>query len=96
MLLSPVIEEETVNIIKSLKDSSSGWDEISARVVKSTHISFIKPLTHIMNISFITGVFPTELKIARVIPIFKSGDSSIFSNYRPVSVLPLFSKILSV
>ena len=94
MLLSPVIEEETVNIIKSLKDSSSGWDEISARVVKSTHISFIKPLTHIMNISFITGVFPTELKIARVIPIFKSGDSSILSNYRPVSVLPLFSKIL--
>ena len=94
MLLSPVIEEETVTIIKSLKDSSSGWDEISTRVVKSTHSSFIKPLTHIMNISFITGVFPAELKIARVIPIFKSGDSSIFSNYRPVSVLPLFSKIL--
>ena len=40
------------------------------------------------------GVFPNELKKARVIPIFKSGDKSEFSNYRPVSVLPLFSKIL--
>ena len=94
MLLTPVIEDEIGNIIKSLKDSSSGWDDISARVVKTTHTTFIKPLTHIMNLSLATGVFPTELKIARVIPIFKSGVTNIFSNYRPVSVLPLFSKIL--
>ena len=40
------------------------------------------------------GVVPNELKIARVVPIFKSGDTMLFSNYRPVSVLPLFSKIL--
>ena len=47
-----------------------------------------------MNLSLATGVFPTELNIARVIPIYKSGESSIFSNYRAVSVLPLFSKVL--
>ena len=47
-----------------------------------------------MHTSLVTGVFPTELKIARVIPIFKAGDTSSFTNYRPVSVLPLFSKIL--
>ena len=94
LLLSPVVEEETVKIIKALKDSSSGWDDISARVVKTTYNSFITPLTYIMNLSLETGIFPAELKIARVIPIFKAGESSIFSNYRPVSVLPLFSKIL--
>ena len=44
--------------------------------------------------SLLNGVFPSELKIARVIPLFKSGESNKFSNYRPVSVLPLFSKIL--
>ena len=47
-----------------------------------------------MNMSLLNGVFPTELKIARVIPLFKSGEPHKFSNYRPVSVLPLFSKIL--
>ena len=52
------------------------------------------PLTHFINLSIISGVFPDQLKIARVIPLFKSGDKSIFTNYRPVSVLPAFSKIL--
>ena len=47
-----------------------------------------------MNLSITKGVFPDELKVARVIPLFKSGDVTSFSNYRPVSVLPLFSKIL--
>ena len=41
-----------------------------------------------------TGIFPSELKIANVIPMFKSGDDMVFSNYRPVSVLPVLSKIL--
>ena len=52
------------------------------------------PLTHICNLSFQKGVFPTELKIANVVPIYKSGDEMIFTNYRPVSVLPVFSKLL--
>ena len=90
MVITPVVEEEVQAIIKSLKDSSAGWDDISARVVKTTYSSFITPLTHIMNISLLNGVFPSELKIARVIPLFKSGEPSNFSNYRPVSVLPLF------
>ena len=52
-----------------------------------------KPLTHICNRSFETSVFPSELKVANVVPIFKSGDEMLFSNYRPVSVLPVFSKV---
>ena len=94
MVITPVVEEEVQSVIKSLKDSSAGWDAISSRVIKTTHSSFIVPLTHIMNMSLLKGVFPSELKIARVIPLFKSGESNKFSNYRPVSVLPLFSKIL--
>ena len=94
MVITPVVKEEVQAIIKSLKDSSAGWYAISARVVKTTYSSFITPLTHIMNISLLNEVFPSALKIARVIPLFKSGEPSNFSNYRPVSVLPLFSKIL--
>ena len=41
-----------------------------------------------------TGIFPSELKIANVVPIYKYGDEMVFSNYRPVSVLPVFSKLL--
>ena len=94
MFVEPVVEDEVASIIKSLKISSAGWNSISACVVKKTCDAFLTPLTHVMNLSVTTGVFPNELKVARVIPIFKSGDATSFSNYKPVSVLPLFSKIL--
>ena len=94
MYMDNVLEEEVANVIKNLKEGSCGWDDISASVVKTTYRSFLEPLTHILNISITKGVFPNELKIAKVIPLFKSGDSMMFSNYRPVSVLPVFSKIL--
>ena len=94
MFIAPVVDEEIISIIKNLKNGSSGWDNISTRVISHAKHSFIKPLSHVMNLSLMTGVFPQELKVARVIPIFKSGESDLFSNYRPVSVLPIFSKIL--
>ena len=53
-----------------------------------------KPLHDIFKKSINTGVFPNELKIAKVTPIFKTDDQSLVSNYRPISVLPVFSKIL--
>ena len=54
----------------------------------------VKPLVHIFNISFSRGIFPSEIKIAKVIPLFKNGNKSDFSNYRPISLLSQFSKIL--
>ena len=94
MVIAPVVEEEVRSIIKSLNDSSAGLDAISSRVIKATYSCFLTPLTHVVNISLLNGVFPSELKITRVKPLFKSGEPSNFSNYRPVSVLPLFSKNL--
>ena len=52
------------------------------------------PLAYICNLSFQMGIFPSEMKLANVVPIYKSGDEMLFSNYRPVSVLPVFSKVL--
>ena len=78
----------------SLENSSPGLDDISAKVIKESANLFLEPLTHIFNLSFSKGVFPTELKISKVIPLYKGDDSSLIKNYRPVSVLPLFSKIL--
>ncbi len=52
-----------------------------------------KPLAIICNKSFQTGIFPDDMKIAKIVPLYKSGDKQEFSNYRPVSILPQFSKI---
>jgi hypothetical protein len=94
IFLNPVEISEVNKIITNLKNSSPGWDGIGARIVKEVKSYLMTPLLHIFNRSFYTGVFPKEMKLANVVPIFKSGDDSIFTNYRPVSVLPIFSKIL--
>ena len=50
----------------------------------------MKPLTYIINKSIEEGIFPNELKLARVVPIFKTGNPSSISNYRPISVFFFF------
>ena len=92
--LMPVTDEETSKIIASFKDSSAGWDELKPVIMKNVKHCIAKPLTHICNLSFKTGVFPQQMKTANVVPIYKSGDEKMFSNYRPVSVLPVFSKLI--
>ena len=93
MAIMPIIQNDVISIIKNLKVSSPGWDSISAVVAKATYACFIEPLTHILNLSIMHGVFQSVLKLAKVIPLYKANDSMLFSNYRPVSVLPVFSKI---
>ena len=95
IFLQPVTENEVIKILKNMKNSSSpGWDAITSKIVKVSYNYFLSPLVHICNLSFMFGVFPNELKIAKVIPLHKGGDMSLLVNYRPVSVLPVFSKLL--
>ena len=51
------------------------------------------PLTHLINLLFKHSAFPKRLKIAKVIPIFKSGQRKYLDNYRPISILPILSRI---
>ena len=90
-----VLNEEEIQIcFQRLKGGSPVWDNITSKIIKASCNHIVRPLTHIFNLSLTTGVFPTELKIAHVIPLFKGGDPHVFSNYRPVSMLPILSKIL--
>ena len=73
--------------------SSTGYDNISNKLIKSTKDVLIKPLTLLMNQIIHTGEFPKQLKIAKVNPLFKKGNQSSFTNYRPISLLPSISKI---
>ena len=73
---------------------SSGYDGISFNVVKNCLGPLIKPLMYIFNLSLTKGIFPDELKIARVTPVFKAGNENKVGNYLPILFLPCFSKIL--
>ena len=91
----PQIENgEIKKTILSLKDGAPGIDCIPASVLKFTVDLISSPLSHICQLSLDQGYFPSELKLAKIIPLFKSNDPSMFNNYRPISLLSVFSKIL--
>ena len=82
------------NIIGLLKEGAPGYDDISSKNIKSIKDYISYPLTNIVNLSFEQGVFPKELKIAVIKPLYKGKDPSLFNNYRPIPLLSVFSKII--
>ena len=95
IFFDPATPNDITRITTKLKNKSShGHDLISTKLLKLSIGSIVTPLTHIINQSMQTGIVPSKMKIARVIPIFKTGDKHSFNSYRPISLLPSFSKIL--
>ena len=93
--LSPVTEDEVLKIISKLKNSkSTGTDFISTWIIKLVSRELLPVITHIVNLSIASGEFPVQWKLAKVVPLLKKGDPLIPKNYRPVALLPIFSKIL--
>ena len=77
-----------------MHDVGGGHDKINARIFKATYLSIIDEIVHLMNICLQTNTFPRLLKRAVVKPIYKIGDKQKFNNYRPISLLPVISKLL--
>ena len=67
---------------------------IEFSIIKQSIQIIADPLAHIINLSITHGIVPDQMKIALVIPLFKASDRSLFTNYRPISILPSFSKFL--
>ena len=79
----------------SLKiNKSSGVDDVSFNIIKKFFGVLCEPLIYLFQLSLEKGVFPGDLKMAKVTPIYKASDNSDISNYRLISVLPSFPKIL--
>ena len=92
--LTEISETKVQSIITSIKNSKSkdifGLDSM---FLKKHEASFTGPVTKIINTSFKEGKFPNDWKSAIVVPVYKSGDTTDMNNYRPISILPIMSKI---
>ena len=93
IFLSHVTNIEIIRIIQDLKIGTPGYDEINASVLKLVSCHVVVPLVYLCNLSIDQGIFPKELKLANVLPLYKTDDPFLFNNYRPVSVLSILSKV---
>ena len=95
MFITDTSCNEIMNIVQFVKSNSSkGNDDLSPLILKEIISEISLPLTTIFNKSFANGQFPDKLKITKIVPIYKSDDKLLVSNYRPISILPFFSKKL--
>ena len=83
-VIAHISNEEILDIIYSLENKSSGPSSIPLKMLSIIPDLIILPLAHIINMSFVTGVYPEFLKIVKVIPIHKGGSTQDVNNYRPI------------
>ena len=91
--LSPLTVSECQKLINSLKLTKTNIDTIPVRIFKLISSSVAPILSKLINLSYSSGIFPDCLKIARITPIFKKGNSHVPGNYRPIASLPFLSKV---
>ena len=95
VFLTPCNKYEIKELINGLKNkTSSGYDNISNILLKGISDELLEPLTMMFNISLSLGIFLLDMKLADVIPLYKSGSHLMLTNYQPISLLPTISKLL--
>ena len=91
----PITDEKILNIIRSLNPNKAhGWDGISVRMIKLSDAALVIPLKIIFENCLRCGLFPKIWKYANVVPVHKKNEKNLKGNYRPISLLPIFGKIL--
>lgn len=95
--LDPVTPQEVYDAIRSMKNTNScDVHDLNSKIIKETCDIILHPLTSLINLIFSSGIFPNIFKLSRVIPLFKKGDKSLPTNYRPISIISIFSKIIEI
>ena len=86
--------QEVINLINSLKSNKAGGhDDILPYFLKISGYIIALPLSLILNCCITAGIFPSKLKLAKVVPVYKKGPTDQLTNYRPISLLPSLSKV---
>ena len=94
MFLMSVTKSEIAYVVNELiSKKSTHHIGLNMEIIKHAIPNIAKPLCYISNKSFLDGRFPDKMRIAKIIPIYKSGVRNLISNYRPISLVPHFSKI---
>lgn len=95
IFIKPCIAEDIIQIIRTLRNSkSTGVDGITTKVIKYVGSIISLPLSHIINLCISSGIYPNKLKTSIIKPIFKKEDRENMQFYRPVALIPIFSKII--
>ena len=95
MFCNPITPDEILRIIHGFPNNKApGSDNISIKIIKEISDCIVPVLTYLFNLSFSTGIVPDLLKVAKVVPIYKKGEKHLPGNYRPISLLSIFDKIL--
>ena len=90
--VSTVFVAQQLRLLK--KNKSTGFDNLPARLIKDSSTVLSKPVAFIINLSLKTATVPTTWKCSKIVPIYKFGPSENEENYRPISILPVLSKIM--
>lgn len=94
IFLTPTNDTEVFKIIMNLKNTTSvGYDQITTKIIKKSSKIIAQILSHLINLSLLSGVFPTKLKTSVIRPIYKKGDKTLLNNYRPIALIPILSKV---
>jgi hypothetical protein len=92
---SNIGQSQIIEIIKQFDNKTSpDLDGISVALLKKVAVQVSSPLAHIFNLSIQQGIFPNQLKVTRTVPVFKAGNPLSCDNYRPISLVKSFSKVL--
>ena len=95
LFLKPTSVYEILKIVSSMKSSkASGSDDIAPKTVKNSIHLFVDQLCTIFNNCLSQGIIPNRLKLSKIIPVHKKKNPQNVENYRPISLLPFFSKVL--
>ena len=93
-IITHISNEEVLEIINSLTNKATGPSSIPLNLLKSVDDLIVFPLCYIINTSLLNGIFPDKLKIVKVVPLHKGGSTQDLNNFRPISLLSIFDKII--
>ena len=94
IFMEPTSPSEVYNALAGLKTGkSSGLDNIPSFLLKTAAVVIAPTLSYFINLLLELGLFPDSMKEAKIIPVFKTGDKLLMSNYCPISILSSFSKL---